>query len=131
MSGISAYFAHADKSNLLELLSCLDWSFKARDFEKLLDLKVFKLLHSGVPKQVEAEEGKVEKQNIVLESQQLRPFDPLTKELQVISSNLYMGIVSRLSEPEARKIIFNKDDEKATGVSSLSRATSIVNVNAA
>ena len=68
MSGISDYFAHADKNFLLELLSCLDWSFKARDFENLLDLKVFKLLHTGVSKKVEAEEGKVEKQNIVLES---------------------------------------------------------------
>lgn len=42
-----------------------------------------------------------------------------------------MGIVSRLAEPEARKIIFNKVEEKATGVGSLSRATSVVNVNAA
>ena len=48
----------------------------------------------------------------------MRPFDALTKELQVISSNLYMGIVSRLAEPEARKIIFNKQEEKATGVGS-------------
>ena len=30
---------------MLELLSCLDWSFKARDFDKLLELGVFKLLN--------------------------------------------------------------------------------------
>ena len=42
-----------------------------------------------------------------------------------------MGIVSRLAEPEARKIIFDKKDEQATGVGQLSRATSVVNVNAA
>lgn len=30
-----------------------------------------------------------------------------------------MSIVSRLAEPEARKIIFDKSDERATGVSSL------------
>ena len=48
-----------------------------------------------------------------------------------MSSNLYMSIVSRLAEPEARKIIFDKKEQKATGVGSLSRATSVVNVNAA
>ena len=42
-----------------------------------------------------------------------------------------MGIVSRLAEPEARKIIFDKSDEKRTGVGSLQKATSIVNVSAA
>ena len=60
VSGISGYFVHAESAHMLELLSCLDWSFKARDFEQLLDLKVFKLLHSGVARQVEGEEGKVE-----------------------------------------------------------------------
>ena len=108
VSGISDYFIHAEKTYMLELLSCLDWSFKARDFQNLLDLKVFKLLHSGVSKQVQVEEGKVENQNIVLECWKMRPLDPLTKELKVITSNLFMGIVSRLAEPEARKIIFNK-----------------------
>ena len=49
----------------------------------------------------------------------------------MITSNLYMGIVSRLAEPEARKIIFNKTEERATGVSSMTRASSVVNVNAA
>ena len=42
-----------------------------------------------------------------------------------------MGIVSRLAEPEARKIIFDKSEEKKTGVGSLQKATSIVNVSAA
>lgn len=55
----------------------------------------------------------------------------MAKELKAITSNLYMGIVSRLAEPEARKIIFDKKDEKATGVGSLSRAASVVNVNTA
>ena len=50
VSGISEYFKHANKDHMLELLSCLDWSFKARDFENLLNMKVFKLLHSGVSK---------------------------------------------------------------------------------
>ena len=45
---------------MLELLSCLDWNFKARDFENLLDLKVFKLLHSGVPNKVESEDKNAE-----------------------------------------------------------------------
>lgn len=75
---ISNYLQYAEKDYLLELLSCLDWSFKARDFEDLLDLKVFKLLHTGVPKKLESSETK---QNIVLESWQLRPQDKLTKEL--------------------------------------------------
>ena len=76
IQNISNYFTYADKSFLLELLSCIDWNFKARDFENLLDLKVFKLLHTGIPRQIESV-----KQNIVLESWQLRPLDGLTKEL--------------------------------------------------
>ena len=55
----------------------------------------------------------------------------MTKELQVITSNLYMGIVSRLAEPEARKIIFQKEAAKAAGVPSLQKVTSAVNVSAA
>jgi len=43
----------------MELLSCLDWSFKARDFESLIDLKVFKLIHTGVATKVTTEDGKV------------------------------------------------------------------------
>ena len=49
----------------------------------------------------------------------------------MITSNLYMGIVSRLAEPEARKIIFNKTQEKSTGVDFITRASSVVNVNSA
>ena len=44
---------------------------------------------------------------------------------------MYMGIVSRLAEPEAHKIIFSKREENKTGIGSLSRASSAVNVNAA
>ena len=50
----------------MELLSCLDWSFKARDFENLIDLKVFKLLHTGVAIKVTTEEGEVKNKNIIL-----------------------------------------------------------------
>lgn len=49
----------------------------------------------------------------------------------MLSSDLYLEIVTRLAEPEARKIIFNKDAQEATGVDSLSRAQSTVNVNTA
>ena len=42
-----------------------------------------------------------------------------------------MGIVSRLTEPEARKIIFDKVEKQATGVSELKSAKSVINVNAA
>ena len=131
VQGISKYFIHADRKHMLELLSCLDWNFKARDFDKLLDLGVFKLLNQGVSKQVQGEEGKVEKQNIVLESLKLKPNTELAKELKMITSNLYMGIVARLAEPEARKIIFNKTQEKSTGVDYITRVSSVVNVNAA
>lgn len=61
----------------------------------------------------------------------MHPNDSLTKELQVLTSNLYMSIVSRLAEPEARKIIFEKADAQETGVTSLQRASSVVNVSAA
>lgn len=83
-----------------------------------------------MPRQLKSAEGKITKQNIVLQSWQSNPFDPLTKELQVITSNLYMGIVSRLAEPEARKIIFEKKEAEATGVTSLKRIASVVNVSA-
>ena len=49
----------------------------------------------------------------------------------MLTSNLYMSIVSRLAEPEARKIIFEKADAQETGVTSLQRASSVVNVSAA
>lgn len=129
--GVAGYFTHADETELLNLLSCLDWSFKARDFDDLLSLKAFKLLHTGVNRKLESIDGQKVKQNIVLESWQLRPTDPLTKRLQIMSSNLFMSIVSRLAEPEARKIIFSGSETEKTGVSSLSRASSVVNVNAA
>lgn len=126
IQGVSDFFPHAEKSFILELLSCLDWNFKARDFENLMQLKVFKLLHTGVPKAITASAGsegeenkKQHKQNIVLELWQLMPNSELTKELQVITSNLYMGIVSRLAEPEARKIIFSKTETEKTGIGSL------------
>lgn len=32
LQGVSDFFTHVGKSELLELVSCLDWSFKARDF---------------------------------------------------------------------------------------------------
>lgn len=67
----------------------------------------------------------------MLELWQLLPYSDLTKELQLISSNLYMGIVSRLAEPEARKIIFSKTETEQTGIGSLSRISSVVNVNTA
>lgn len=67
VKGISDNFVHADISCLMELLSCLDWSFKARDFENLYDLKVFKLLHTGVPRKVTEENGEFLNQNIVLQ----------------------------------------------------------------
>ena len=50
VQGISKYFVHAEQNHMLELLSCLDWNFKARDFDKLLDLGVFKLLNQGISK---------------------------------------------------------------------------------
>ena len=65
--GISDYFVYADQTFLMELLSCLDWSFKARDFENLLDLKVFKLLHTGVAAKVTTEDGEVKNKNIILQ----------------------------------------------------------------
>ena len=52
---VSSYFVHADREELIKLLSCLDWSFKARDFEDLLSLKAFKLLHTGVNRKLEAD----------------------------------------------------------------------------
>lgn len=58
VKGVSDFFRHASKSQLLNLLSCLDWSFKARDFEDLLSLKAFKLLHTGVNRKLEAADGK-------------------------------------------------------------------------
>ena len=57
--------------------------------------------------------------------------DSLTQTLQIMSSNLFMSIVSRLAEPEARKIIFSGSEKAKTGVSQLSRVSSVVNVNAA
>ena len=63
------------------MLSCLDWSFKARDFEELLALKAFKLLHTGVNRKLEDSDGQTVKQNIVLEYWQLRPKDALTQRL--------------------------------------------------
>ena len=111
LSCVSSYFNHANKQTLLSLLSCLDWNYKARDFENLLSLKVFNLLHTGVKRKVETTDGKVVGQNIVLESWQMHPTDKLSKHLQIMSSNLFMSIVSRLSEPEGRKIIFSGADK--------------------
>ena len=57
IKGVSNYLAHADQSFVLELLSCLDWTFKARDYEELQEMTVFKLLHTGVPRQLKAAAG--------------------------------------------------------------------------
>jgi len=131
LEGISNYFKFVNKKELGELLSCLDWSFKARDFENILKLKVFKLLHTGVTEKTQGGDEVGADANIVLKSWQLQPLEPLTQKLQIMSTNLYLSIVSRLTEPEARKIIFGLKEKEATGVASLSRMTSIVNVNAA
>ena len=47
LKSIAGYFAYATNNHkeLEGLLSCVDWSFKARDFEDLLKLEVFQLLH--------------------------------------------------------------------------------------
>ena len=50
IKGVSNYLAHVDKNVVLELLSCFDWDFKARDFDDLREMTVFKLLHTGVPR---------------------------------------------------------------------------------
>ena len=33
IQGVSRYLAYTNESSIIELLSCFDWGFKARDFE--------------------------------------------------------------------------------------------------
>ena len=85
---------------MIQLLSCLNWSFRARDFSDIEKLDLFAKLYRGFNQvQNRKGDGKRVEYNFISKKRREEPLGRLVTTCDSIVENLFLSLMARLAEP--------------------------------